>query len=58
MDAATAADLIRASTRRSSPPSWVHLEYDQAGEILKLSDRLRNDVVLRIATSTACSRPR
>ena len=29
----------------------MHLEYDQAGEILKhFTDRLRNDVVLRIAT--------
>ena len=51
MDAATAADLIKNEHPQIIAPILVHLEYDQAGEILKhFSDRLRNDVVLRIAT--------
>ena len=51
MDAATAADLIRNEHPQIIATILVHLEYDQAGEILKhFSDRLRNDVVLRIAT--------
>ena len=51
MDAATAADLIKNEHPQIIATILVHLEYDQAGEILKhFSDRLRNDVVLRIAT--------
>ena len=51
VDAATAADLIRNEHPQIIATILVHLEYDQAGEILKLfSDRLRNDVLLRIAT--------
>jgi flagellar motor switch protein FliG len=51
MDAATAADLIRNEHPQIIATILVHLEYDQAGEILKhFTDRLRNDVVLRIAT--------
>lgn len=51
MDPATAADLIRNEHPQIIATILVHLEYDQAGEILKhFSDRLRNDVVLRIAT--------
>ncbi|MFA7606784.1 MAG: flagellar motor switch protein FliG [Rhodocyclaceae bacterium] len=51
MDAATAADLIRNEHPQIIATILVHLEFDQAGEILKyFSDRLRNDVVLRIAT--------
>ena len=51
MDAATAADLIKNEHPQIIATILVHLEYDQAGEIPKhFSDRLRNDVVLRIAT--------
>src|SRR5690606_30016859 len=51
MDAATAADLIKNEHPQIIATILVHLEYDQAGEILKhFSHRLRNDVVLRIAT--------
>ena len=51
MDAATAADLIKNEHPQIIATILVHLEYDQAGEILKhFTDRLRNDVVLRIAT--------
>jgi len=51
MDAATAADLIKGEHPQIIATILVHLEYDQAGEILKnFDERLRNDVVLRIAT--------
>ena len=51
MDAPTVADLIRNEHPQIITTILVHLEFDQAGEILKqFSDRLRNDVLLRIAT--------
>jgi flagellar motor switch protein FliG len=51
MDAATAADLIKNEHPQIIATILVHLEFDQAGEILThFTDRLRNDVVLRIAT--------
>ena len=51
MDAATAADLIKNEHPQIIATILVHLENDQAGEILKhFTDRLRNDVLLRIAT--------
>ncbi|MBS3936684.1 MAG: flagellar motor switch protein FliG [Sulfuritalea sp.] len=51
MDAATVADLIKNEHPQIVATILVHLEYDHAGEILKLfSERLRNDVLLRIAT--------
>ncbi len=51
MDANTVADLIRNEHPQIIATILVHLEFDQAGEILKhFTDRLRNDVVLRIAT--------
>lgn len=51
MDAATAADLIKNEHPQIIATILVHLEHDQAGEILKnFTERLRNDVVLRIAT--------
>ena len=51
MDASTAADLIKNEHPQIIATILVHLEHDQAGEILKqFPDRLRNDVVLRIAT--------
>lgn len=51
MDAPTAADLIKNEHPQIIATILVHLEFDQAGEILKhFSERLRNDVVLRIAT--------
>ncbi len=51
LDAGTAADLIKNEHPQIIATILVHLEFDQAGEILKLfPERLRNDVVLRIAT--------
>ncbi len=51
MDSATAADLIKNEHPQIIATILVHLEFDQAGEILKhFPERLRNDVVLRIAT--------
>ncbi|MDR2092929.1 MAG: flagellar motor switch protein FliG [Azoarcus sp.] len=51
LDPATAADLIKNEHPQIIATILVHLGYDQAGDILKhFSDRLRNDVVLRIAT--------
>ncbi len=51
MDAGTVADLIKNEHPQIIATILVHLEYDHAGEVLKcFSDRLRNDVVLRIAT--------
>jgi flagellar motor switch protein FliG len=51
MDANTVADLIKNEHPQIIATILVHLEYDHAGDILKnFSDRLRNDVILRIAT--------
>jgi flagellar motor switch protein FliG len=51
MDAATVADMIKNEHPQIIATILVHLEYDHAGEIIKLfSERLRNDVLLRIAT--------
>ncbi len=51
MDASTVADLIKQEHPQIIATVLVHLECDQAGEILKnFPDRLRNDVILRIAT--------
>jgi len=51
MDAATVADMIRNEHPQIIATILVHLEFDQVGEILKsFTERLRNDVVLRIAT--------
>ncbi|OHC69801.1 MAG: flagellar motor switch protein FliG [Rhodocyclales bacterium RIFCSPLOWO2_02_FULL_63_24] len=51
MDAATVADMIRNEHPQIIATILVHLEFDQAGEILKhFTERLRNDVLLRIAT--------
>jgi flagellar motor switch protein FliG len=51
MDASTVADLIKNEHPQIIATILVHLEFDQAGEILKhFDDRLRNDVLLRIAT--------
>ncbi len=51
MDAPTAADMIKNEHPQIIATILVHLEFDQAGEILKhFTDRLRNDVLLRIAT--------
>ncbi|GHU12110.1 flagellar motor switch protein G [Betaproteobacteria bacterium] len=51
LDPSTAADLIKNEHPQIIATILVRLSYDQAGEILKhFSDRLRNDVVLRIAT--------
>jgi flagellar motor switch protein FliG len=51
MDAATVAELIRNEHPQIIASIMVHLERDQASSILGLMpDRLRNDVILRIAT--------
>ncbi|MCL2346474.1 MAG: flagellar motor switch protein FliG [Desulfobulbus sp.] len=51
MDATTVADLIKNEHPQIIATILVHLEHDQASEILNhFSERLRNDVVLRIAT--------
>jgi flagellar motor switch protein FliG len=51
MDAVSVADLIRNEHPQIIATILVHLEYDHAGEILKqFTDRLRNDVLIRIAT--------
>jgi len=51
MDAATVADLIKNEHPQIIATILVHLEFDHAGEILKhFSERLRNDVLLRIST--------
>ena len=51
MDAPTVADMIRNEHPQIIATILVHLEFDQVGEILKLfTERLRNDVILRIAT--------
>jgi len=51
MDAPTVADLIKNEHPQIIATILVHLEFDHAGEILKhFPDRLRNDVLLRIAT--------
>ena len=51
MDAPTVADLIKNEHPQIIATILVHLEFDHAGEILKhVTERLRNDVLLRIAT--------
>lgn len=51
MDATTVADLIRQEHPQIIATILVHLEHDHVSEILNhFSERLRNDVVLRIAT--------
>jgi flagellar motor switch protein FliG len=51
MDAPTVADLIKNEHPQIIATILVHLEHDQASEILNhFTERLRNDVVLRIAT--------
>ncbi|MBZ0142275.1 MAG: flagellar motor switch protein FliG [Rhodocyclaceae bacterium] len=51
MDAPTVAELIKNEHPQIIATILVHLEYDHAGDILKhFTDRLRNDVLLRIAT--------
>ena len=51
MDAPTVADLIRNEHPQIIATILVHLEQDHASDILNhFTERLRNDVVLRIAT--------
>jgi flagellar motor switch protein FliG len=51
MDAPTVAELIKNEHPQIIATILVHLEPDHAGAILKsFTDRLRNDVILRIAT--------
>ena len=51
MDAPTVADLIRNEHPQIIATILVHLEHDHASDILNhFTERLRNDVVLRIAT--------
>ncbi|MBI5781099.1 MAG: flagellar motor switch protein FliG [Rhodocyclales bacterium] len=51
LDPATAADLIKNEHPQIIATILVHLEFDQAAEILRhFPERLRNEVILRIAT--------
>jgi flagellar motor switch protein FliG len=51
MDAPTVADLIKNEHPQIIATILVHLAHDHASEILnQFSERLRNDVVLRVAT--------
>jgi flagellar motor switch protein FliG len=51
MDADTIAELIKNEHPQIIASILVHLEQDQSADVLaKLSERLRNDVLLRIAT--------
>lgn len=51
MDAPTVADLIRNEHPQIIATILVHLENDHASDILNhFTERLRNDVILRIAT--------
>jgi flagellar motor switch protein FliG len=51
MDAASVADLIKAEHPQIIATILVHLDADHASEILaQLPERLRNDVVMRVAT--------
>ena len=51
MDSASVAELIKGEHPQIIATILVHLDPDQAGEVLaRLNERLRNDVVLRIAT--------
>ncbi len=51
MDAATVADLIKNEHPQIITTILVHLEHDHASQIVThFSERLRNDVILRIAT--------
>jgi len=51
MDSASVAELIKGEHPQIIATILVHLDPDQAGEVLaRLSERVRNDVVLRIAT--------
>ena len=51
MDAQSVAELLRSEHPQIVAAILVHLEFDQAAEIMKLlSERQRNEVMLRIAT--------
>ena len=51
MDPGSVAELLKNEHPQIVASILVHLERDQAGEVLKLfSERLRNDVLLRVAT--------
>ena len=51
MDSGSVAELIKAEHPQIVATILVHLDADQAGEVLaQLPERLRNEVVLRIAT--------
>jgi flagellar motor switch protein FliG len=51
MEAATVADLVRSEHPQIIASIMVHLEHDHAAAILNnLDERLRSDVILRIAT--------
>ena len=51
MDAISVADLIRNEHPQIVAAILVHLDYDQAADVLKhLTERQRNEVMLRVAT--------
>ncbi len=51
MDALSVAELLRSEHPQIVAAILVHLDYDQAAEVMKqLSERQRNEVMMRIAT--------
>ncbi len=51
MDASSVAELLRNEHPQIAAAILVHLEFDQAGDVLKLfTERQRNEVLIRIAT--------
>lgn len=51
MDSASVAEMIKNEHPQIIATILVHLDYDQASEILQMfTERLRNDVMLRVAT--------
>lgn len=51
MDASTVADLVKNEHPQIIATILAHLEFDQSADVMKLfTERLRNDVALRIAT--------
>jgi flagellar motor switch protein FliG len=54
MDAESVAELVKGEHPQIIATILVHLDADQAGEVLaQLNERLRNDVMLRVATLEA-----
>jgi len=59
MDPGTIAELLKNEHPQIVASILVHLERDHSSEVLKsMPERMRNDVLLRIATLDAFSRRR